>query len=79
MKSHHQCEGLVSQTILILRWVCLTRTHKNQDFCDAWGFGNNAELGITFRCSQNPMFDGHHLALTGWLEADQAELTLLGF
>ena len=23
------------------------------------------------------MFDGHHLALTGWLEADQAELTLL--
>jgi hypothetical protein len=23
------------------------------------------------------MFDGHPLALTGWLEADQAELTLL--
>jgi hypothetical protein len=23
------------------------------------------------------MFDGHLLALTGWLEADQAELTLL--
>ena len=23
------------------------------------------------------MFDGHALALTGWLEADQAELTLL--
>ena len=23
------------------------------------------------------MFDGHPLALTGWLEADQAELTVL--
>ena len=23
------------------------------------------------------MFDGHALALTGWLEADQAELTVL--
>ena len=29
------------------------------------------------RCSELPMFDGHALALTGWLEADQAELTLL--
>jgi hypothetical protein len=29
------------------------------------------------RCSELPMFDGHFLALTGWLEADQAELTLL--
>ena len=28
------------------------------------------------RCSELPMFDGHLLALTGWLEADQAELTL---
>ena len=26
------------------------------------------------RCSELPMFDGHALALTGWLEADQAEL-----
>jgi hypothetical protein len=29
------------------------------------------------RCSELPMFDGHPLALTGWLEANQAELTLL--
>jgi hypothetical protein len=29
------------------------------------------------RCSELPMFDGHLLALTGWLEADQAERTLL--
>jgi hypothetical protein len=32
------------------------------------------------RCSELPMVDGHYLALTGWLEADQAdqaELTLL--
>jgi hypothetical protein len=29
------------------------------------------------RCLELPMFDGHALALTGWLEADQAELTLL--
>ena len=29
------------------------------------------------RCAELPMFDGHPLALTGWLEADQAELTLL--
>jgi hypothetical protein len=28
-------------------------------------------------CSELPMFNGHHLALTGWLEADRAELTLL--
>ena len=28
-------------------------------------------------CSELPMFDGHLLALTGWLEADQAELTVL--
>jgi hypothetical protein len=26
------------------------------------------------RCSELPMFDGHLLALTRWLEADQAEL-----
>jgi hypothetical protein len=24
------------------------------------------------RCSELPMFDGHFLALTGWLEAEQA-------
>ena len=29
------------------------------------------------RCSELPAFDGHPLALTGWLEADQVELTLL--
>jgi len=29
------------------------------------------------RCSELSMFDDHFLALTGWLEADQAELTLL--
>jgi hypothetical protein len=29
------------------------------------------------RCLELAMFDGHALALTGWLEADQAELTLL--
>ena len=29
------------------------------------------------RSSELPMFDGHALALTGWLEADQAKLTLL--
>ena len=29
------------------------------------------------RCPDLAMFDGHPLALTGWLEADQAELTLL--
>ena len=29
------------------------------------------------RCSELPMWEGHPLALTGWLEADQAELTLL--
>ena len=29
------------------------------------------------RSSELPMLDGHPLALTGWLEADQAELTLL--
>jgi hypothetical protein len=28
-------------------------------------------------CSELPMFNGHHLALTGWLEADRAELTLV--
>jgi hypothetical protein len=29
------------------------------------------------RCLDLAMFDGHPLALTGWLEADQAELTVL--
>ena len=29
------------------------------------------------RCAELPMFDGHPVALTGWLEAEQAELTLL--
>ena len=29
------------------------------------------------RCSDLAMFDGHPLALTGWLEADRAELTVL--
>jgi hypothetical protein len=29
------------------------------------------------RCLDLAMFDGHFLALTGWLEADQAELTVL--
>ena len=29
------------------------------------------------RCLDLAMFDGHPLALTGWLEADQAEVTVL--
>ena len=29
------------------------------------------------RCAELPMFEGHLLALTGWLEAEQAGLTLL--
>src|SRR5918911_5602906 len=29
------------------------------------------------RCLDLAMFDGHALVLTGWLEADQAELTVL--
>jgi hypothetical protein len=29
------------------------------------------------RCPDLAMFDGHPLALTGWLDADQAELTVL--
>jgi hypothetical protein len=29
------------------------------------------------RCPDLAMFDGHPLALTGWLEAEQAELTVL--
>jgi succinylglutamate desuccinylase len=29
------------------------------------------------RCSELAMWEGHSLALTGWLEADQAELTVL--
>ena len=29
------------------------------------------------RCLDLAMFDGHPVALTGWLEADQAELTVL--
>ena len=29
------------------------------------------------RCAELPMWQGHPLALTGWLEADQAELTVL--
>ena len=29
------------------------------------------------RCSALPAFDGHPVALTGWLDADQAELTVL--
>ena len=29
------------------------------------------------RCLELAMFDGHPIALTGWLEADQAELTVL--
>jgi hypothetical protein len=29
------------------------------------------------RCADLALFDGHPLALTGWLEADQAELTVL--
>jgi hypothetical protein len=29
------------------------------------------------RSAELPMWDGHPLALTGWLEADQAELTVL--
>jgi hypothetical protein len=29
------------------------------------------------RCPEFPMWDGHPVALTGWLEADQAELTVL--
>jgi hypothetical protein len=29
------------------------------------------------RCLELAMWDGHPLALTGWLEADQAELTVL--
>ena len=28
------------------------------------------------RCLDLAMFDGHPLALTGWLEADQAEVTV---
>jgi len=30
------------------------------------------------RCSELPMFDGHLLVLTGWLEADQAVIFLSG-
>ena len=29
------------------------------------------------RCTELPMWDGHPVALTSWLEADQAELTVL--
>ena len=29
------------------------------------------------RCTDLPMWDGHAVALTGWLEAEQAELTVL--
>ena len=29
------------------------------------------------RCGELPMWDGHLVALTGWLEAEQAELTVL--
>ena len=39
--------------------------------------GQRTVIAPLVRCAELPGLEGHPLALTGWLEAEQAELTVL--
>jgi hypothetical protein len=64
-------------------WECPTCRHafarpENAARCHRLPEGHPLTVAAPLvRCLELAMFDGHALALTGWLEADQAEFTVL--
>lgn len=63
-------------------WECPARRrfYRQPDAaaqCPCPGEANRAVVAPLVRSADLPLFDDHPLALTGWLEAEQAELTVL--